>query len=74
MQENKKNSKLCRWPVIGKARLFCQQSPALPTAGPAGGKLTKSLPMVGRRQSPFPIFLKIKKIPTVSHRQRHPLA
>jgi hypothetical protein len=60
MQENrKKNSQLCRWLAVGKARLFCQQSPALPTAGLAVGKLTKSLPTAGRRQSPFPFF-KIK--------------
>jgi len=57
MQENRKKNKkifqLCRVPALGKAGHFSQQSPALPSAGVALGKVTKPLPSASTRQRIF---------------------
>ena len=67
MQENRKKSKkksqLCRVPALCKAGHFSQQSPALPSAGVALGKVTKPLPSASTRQR---IFQKKCRVPDTS--------
>jgi len=56
MQENRKKTiffQLCRVPALGKAGHFSQQSPALPSAGVALGKVTKPLPSASTQQRLF---------------------
>ena len=52
-EKSKKKSQLCRVPALGKAGHFSQQSPALPSAGVALGKVTKPLPSASTRQRFF---------------------
>jgi len=52
-KSKKKNPQLCRVPALGKAGHFSQQSPALPSAGVALGKVTKPLPSASTRQRIF---------------------
>jgi len=62
-EKNKKKIQLCLVPALGKAGHFFQQSPALPSAGVALGKVTKPLPTASTRQR---LFLK-KNLCRVPH-------
>jgi len=53
MQENRKKQKKNSQLALGKAGHFSQQSPALPSAGVALGKVTKPLPSASTRQRIF---------------------